>query len=271
MSLEREIFKNIKNIKFGMKYDCEDQKLECDFDLVPMDTKDRTWDLNYQNYIRGIKLNSMYPKLMNQFIENSEIHSISINPDVLVANEHKFPIKSLNIYCDGNRFLNISLHKLDIGFVGRLCTKISNKHRESILTKYYDKKIDNIVVFPSKFCSEATFTSELDAKYKNVFTFFNYQSNKTDEQFMVIKDLIIDIIKDYYIQNKKYLDSYIIDDKKMIVGFLNNRHIIIYDKEFINQIADFIESVKNDLIDIKVKRKVLKDERNNNGENGQPM
>ena len=75
--------------------------------------------------------------------------------------------------------------------------------------------------------------------------------------------------------NKNEIDGCYEDDKKIVINFLNNKKVIIYDKDFMKEVSPFISEIQNQLIDNKLydnsKGKVLKYERNNNGKNGKFM
>jgi len=271
-----EIFKNIINVNAYTAYNCNSKSLETKF-YFETDEKGNThdWDMKYQEYIRNLSVGYIDETIITKFIDINEISTITIDNKTININNSRLKLKDLKIYCNKNKFLNLSFPRLDIGYLPGICHIINVNRRSTILEKYNNNLVDNIIVFPSNNISEIKYYENLkEEDSSNVLACFNYKAKDNDETFLIVSDLITKIIKDFYKNNQYLLDRVCSDSKKIVIAFTNNKSITIYDKEYINQNNDFLNKVYDDLIDIKtknVKRKVYGYGKHNNGKNGKFM
>lgn len=214
--------------------------------------------------------------LLEEFLNQNQVISITTNDDFMRANEDNVIIKNLIVELENNKKINISFPDFNYSYLPYLCDIIDDNRRNNIINTYLTKQIDNIIIYPSHKISEMKYYAEIkEEQLKNIIACFNYNSNLSDEKFMLNGDIIYEILEDFCSSNTNEIEAYYEDDKKIVINFSNNKKIIIYDKDLIKEINPLIRRIQNQLIENKLnvnsKRKVLKYERNNNGKNGKSM
>ena len=268
------MFKCIKKIDISFKYNNKLSKFEEEFRLIPFSKAENKWASYIKKHYHELLTNRMYEFLTNGFIDENEIETITYCTENLEVDKKTLELKKIEINCFKNKTLNISLPKLNRKYLNNLYATVKEKNRLSIISKYLEKDINNIIIFPSNHISEVNYYSKIiEEQSDNVLGCFNFHPTNVENKFLDISDLIYEIIEDFYDSYKNKLDGYFTDTKKTVVTFSNNKRLVIYDKDFIKQNESFFNQLQNDLIDKKVnkqyiKRKVLNYGTNNNGKNG---
>lgn len=244
--------------------------------LTPKNNASASWQIRYKSYLNSL-LAKYTPEQIDSVVINDFLGLVNVKEirySILRNNDINMDIMSISVICSKDQKFNLMIpgfefHKeyMKIG------EHIKERKNDSFINEYqkHCENINNIYIIPSYINSSASYIeNDVDTTGKNNnFYIFNFHSKGKEDLYLNNDDIILKILEHFYSSNIDFIDGYATDDNKVTLKFSNGKNIVIEDKDLIPKLTDFINEFNNTLIDIKIgKRKVLKNERNDNGKNG---
>ena len=284
ISIKKNAVKGIKVLDYcitqcSISYENQKEKIkevQSTIFLTPKNNSNSTWQICYKSYLNSL-LKDHGPEeidcvVINDFLELINVAEIKYS--VLHNDDIDIDIKSISVICSNNQTFNLMIPGFEFNSdYTKIGENIRDKKNQSFIAKYakHYKEINNIYIIPSLISSCVEYVeNDIETTNKaNSFYISNIHTTGTENLYLNNDEVITNILNHFYNENIDFVDGYYSDDTKVILKFSNGKNIVIEDKNIIPKLACFIDEFNNTLIDIKIgKRKVLRNERNDNGKNG---